>query len=185
MAEPELRAEYTEDEAYFMEAYDRLPADPRGRTRLQVGSVLLAGLCLSLTTFRTISDRRAGDPSWWLSLVIVPATFAAMWWFTFSTAARRRVFLRGVRQHTAGTIHRGTGVFDESGFVSSRDDGRSKTHLWRDVPRVVFRFDGCFVFIDETTSFWFPHRAFKSAEEFGRLEALIRGKVAHCEDLGG
>ena len=76
-------------------------------------------------------------------------------------------------------------VFDESGFVSSREDGRSKTHLWSDVPRVIFRADGCFVFIDETTSFWFPHRAFKSVQDYGRLESLIRGKVARCEQGGG
>lgn len=182
MAEPELRADYTEDEAYFMEAYDRLPSDPRARARVQIVSVFLAGLCVSLTTFRTVSDRRAGDPTWWLSLVIVPATFAVIWWFTFSTAARRRVFLRGVRRHTAEAVHRGNAVFDEFGFLSSREDGRSKTHLWRDVPRVVFCSDGCLVFIDETTSFWFPHRALKSADDYGRLEALIRGKVARCDE---
>lgn len=185
MAEPELRAEYTEDEAYFMEAYDRLPTDERSRTRTQIGSILLAGLCVSLTTFRTISDRRAGDSLWWLSLVIVPAIFAVIWWFTFSTAARRRVFLRGVRRHTAETVHRGTAVFDEFGFVSSREDGRSKTHLWKEVPRAVLRTDGCFVFIDETTSFWFPRRALKSADDYTRLEALIRSHVANCEQVTG
>lgn len=185
MAEPELRAEYTEDEAYFMEAYDRLPTDERSRTRTQIGSVLLAGLGTSLTTFRAISDRRAGDPTWWLSLVLVPAIFAVIWWFTFSTAARRRVFRRGVRRHVAEVVHRGTAVFDEFGFLSSREDGRSKTHLWKEVPRAVLRADGCFVFIDETTSFWFPRRALKSADDYARLEALIRSRVAKCEQIAG
>ena len=128
--------------------------------------------------FRSFS-KNGGFTGTRCAFTVVPKTLLA------STAARRRVFLRGVRRHTAETVHRGTAVFDEFGFVSSREDGRSKTHLWKQVPRAVLRTDGCFVFIDETTSFWFPRRALKSADCYARLEVLIRSHVSNCEQVTG
>ncbi len=52
---------------------------------------------------------------------------------------------------------------------------------WDGVPRAIVRPDGVFVFIDATTSFWFPHRAFESEAECRRLEQLLARHVPSLE----
>jgi hypothetical protein len=176
-----IRIAYTEDEAYFLEAYDRLPREFRTDHRAKLGTLLLVGVAVGLTTYRTIMDFRAGDRFWWLALAAVPAIFGAIWWWTFSARARRQAFLRGIRQHLETGVRSGTATFDEDGFVSASSDGRSKTHTWDGVPRAIVRPDGLFVFIDATTSFWFPHRAFESEAECRRLEQLLARHVPNLE----
>jgi hypothetical protein len=178
-----IRIAYTEDEAYFLEAYDRLPREFRADHRAKLGTLLLAGLAVGLTTYRTIMDFRAGDRFWWLALAAVPAIFGAIWWWTFSARARRRAFLRGIRLHLESGVRSGTATFDEEGFVSASSDGRSKTHTWDGVPRAIVRPDGIFVFIDQTTSFWFPKRAFESESECRRLELLLTRHVPNLEQV--
>lgn len=176
-----IRIDYVENEELFLEAYDRLPAGVRTGAGAKFGTVLLAIVAAGLMWYRSASDHRAGDPLWWLALVIVPALFGLIWFWSLSPRAQRKAFIRGLRQHFDGGSRVGSATFDEDGFVSARDDGRSKEHPWAAVPRVILRPDGCFVFIDGTTSFWFPQRAFNPASDFQRLEELLTRHVHFIE----
>ncbi len=185
MAEPDIRVEYVEDEDYFLEAFDRLPRDPLADRWSRLGAAFLACVLMGFAAYRARADFGAGDRLWWLPLAAIPGLCVVVWWWGFSVHARRRAFLRGLRRHLERGIRRGSATFDENGFVSASDDGRSLTHLWSDVPRAIVRADGFFVFIDATTSFWFPRRNFSPAAEAARFEALLARVVPNLQRVEG
>ena len=176
-----IRVDYVENEELFLEAYDRLPPGVRTNPGARFGTVLLAVLGAGLMWYRSVADQRAGDPLWWLALVVVPVLFGLIWFWSFSPRAQRRGFIRGLSRHFEGASRMGTATFNGDGFVTARDDGRSKEHAWDTVPRVIIRPDGCFIFIDLTTSFWFPKRVFNPPSDFQRLEELLARRVPVIE----
>jgi hypothetical protein len=178
-----IRLDFVENEELFLEAYDRLPAELRVSRNTKLATPLLILVGVVLVGYRCVDDYRAENPLWWLGLVIGPIIVGLIWFWSLSRQAHRRAFIRGLRRHFEGGSRRGSATFNEAGFVSMRDDGRSKEHAWSDVPRVILRPDGCFVFIDETTSFWFPKRVFESESAYQRLEALLVRHVARIERL--
>jgi hypothetical protein len=179
-----IRVSYVEDEAFLLEAYDRLPGPRPAAQAHRVWTWVLGSLALGFMAYRVYVDLQRNDPLWWVALVAVPIMFGLVWFGILSQRALRWHYRRGLQQHFNGGSRKASVEFGEAGFVSESEDGRSKTHPWTSVPRAVLRADGCFVFIDATTSFWFPKRVFASVDDFRRLGTLLARQVTKVERIG-
>lgn len=179
-----VRIDYEEDEALMLEAHDRLPGPrPEARSR-RTWMWVLGILALGFTVYRTVMDVRHDEPLWWAALVVVPLAYGAVWFGILSPQAVRRHYRRRLQHHFQGRSRKVSAEFDEHGLTTGCEDGRSKTHPWTEVPRAVLLPDGCFVFLDDTTSFWFPKRLFASEGEFSQVEILLARRVSRLERTG-
>ncbi len=183
MSEPKvIRVTYREEEAHFLEAFEFMPRDPSAarKSALSYGLGLIVGLCLmGLVGFLAY---RKGDKQWWLPFMIFAGVCAVVWYTNLSRQAQRKALLKQLKEIIATPPSEAWAAFSESGFLLTGSKGRSTHYPWQSIAKVISIDRGSYVFIDETTSYWFPTRIFEAPEDYSKALDFIRHNVPHFVD---
>lgn len=177
-----IRVSYVEDEAYFLESFEKMPPAEGVKSYKATSVIMVMTMAGAVVmAFLARHDQKKGDPLWWLPLVIFPCILLLVWFANLSPNAQRRTLRKELKKHVQTPPAKAWLEFGDTGFLSAGHGGRSSYFPWQTIPRAVVRADGMHIFTDGTTAYWLPKRIFASEEDFRLLEALLVREVAQVE----